>query len=84
MIIAQAVAAVEFGRILPGLDQRAVDAGVDGHVAVHDFEDGEDVGVDLADVDIAGEGGDGEDVRGRVLQGEHDGLGVIDAGVCVR
>ena len=81
--VAQPIAPVEFGGILPFLHQRPVDAGVDRHIAPHDLEDGQHIGIDLADVHIAGQRGDGEDIDGRVAKRQHDGLGVVDAGVCI-
>ena len=81
--VAQSVTAVEFGGVFPVLDKRTVDAGVDGHIALHDFEDGQHIGIDHADVYIAGQGGDGEHIDIRVAKGEHNCLRVIDAGVCI-
>ena len=81
--VAQPIAAVELGRVLPLLHQRPVDAGVDRHIAIHDLQDGQDIGIDLADVHIAGQRGDAEHIDGRVAKRQHDGLRVVHAGVGV-
>ena len=51
------------------------------HIAPHDFQDGQDIGIDHADMHIAGQCGDAEHLNGRVGQRQHDGLRVIDARV---
>ena len=80
-VATQSIAAMEFSGVFPRLDERTVATGVHRHIALHDFQNGQHIGVDLADMHIAGQGGDADDIHARLEKRQHDGLSIVNASI---
>jgi hypothetical protein len=81
--IAQAVTAVEPVGVIVGAGERFFGASEHGDGGVAEFRGVEGVAGGLRDGDVAGDGGDGEDVYVRIAESHDEGYGVVGGGVGV-